>query len=155
MNADFVEFLYKRFFQHLGASNEQAACIARGISLGDRQGKLYQGMGVMEALLIPVEGGIADLSAEPELVSEGPTWAVYDGHRSTGYFTVTKMTLATTTSMGAPSSDTHRSPLNTTWSPWRRTTPCHCTHHMEARISEWGCHLSTPSARRVRSCRWL
>jgi len=94
MDADFVEFLYKKFWQHLGASEEQAGCIARGISLGDRQGKLYQGMGVMEALLIPVEGKIADLSAEPEMVSEGPTWVVYDGHRSTGYYTVTKMTLA-------------------------------------------------------------
>ena len=82
MNADFLEFLYQRFWRHLGASEEQAGCIARVISLADRQGKLYQGMGVMEALLIPVEGGLADLSAEPEIVSEGPTWIVFDGMRA-------------------------------------------------------------------------
>ena len=94
MNADFAEFLYKKFWRHLGASEEHAGWIARGLSLGDRQGKLYQGMGVMEAILIPVEGKIADLTATPELVSEGPSWAVFDGHRSTGYFTVSLMTLA-------------------------------------------------------------
>lgn len=93
MNADFVEFLYNKFWMKLGASEEQAACIARGISLGDRQGKLYQGMGVMEAVLIPVEGKIADLTSEPVITDEGPTWVVYDGKKSTGYFTITKMTL--------------------------------------------------------------
>jgi len=35
MNADFVEFLYKKFFSELGASEDQAAAIARGISMGD------------------------------------------------------------------------------------------------------------------------
>jgi LDH2 family malate/lactate/ureidoglycolate dehydrogenase len=94
MNADFLEFLYRKFWQHLGASEEQASCIARAISMGDRQGKLYQGIGVMEALIIPLEGKIADLSTEPEIVDEGPAWVVYDGHRSTGQYTLTKMTLA-------------------------------------------------------------
>jgi len=92
MDPDFVEFLYKKFWMELGASEEHAATIARGISLGDRQGKLYQGMGVLEAVLIPVESGIADLKAEPEIASEGPTWVVYNGNRSTGYYTITKMT---------------------------------------------------------------
>ncbi len=91
MDADLLEFFYKKFWMKLGASEEHAKAFARGISMGDRQGKLYQGMGVMEAALIPVEGGVGDLTAEPELVSEGPTWAVYDGHRSTGYYTITKM----------------------------------------------------------------
>lgn len=50
-------------------------------------------MGVMEAVLIPVEGKIADLTAEPELASEGPTWVVFNCKKSTGYFTITKMTM--------------------------------------------------------------
>lgn len=92
MDADLLEFLYKSFWMKLGASEEHAKAFARGVSMGDRQGKLFQGMGVMEAALIPVEGGIGDLTTEPELISEGPTWAVYDGHKSTGYYTITKMT---------------------------------------------------------------
>ena len=55
MNADFLEYCYKRFWQQLGASEEHARIVARNISLGDRQGKLYQGMGVIEAVLIPFE----------------------------------------------------------------------------------------------------
>jgi len=92
MDANFLEFLYKKFWMKLGTSEEHAKAFARGVSLGDRQGKIYQGMGVMEAALIPVEGGIGDLTTESELVSEGPTWAVYNGNRSTGYYTITQMT---------------------------------------------------------------
>ncbi|MBW2369895.1 MAG: Ldh family oxidoreductase, partial [Deltaproteobacteria bacterium] len=92
MNPNFLEFLYKKFWMKLGASEAHADCIARVIALADRQGKLYQGMGVLEALLIPIEGKIGDLTAEPELVNEGPAFSVYNGHRSTGYYTITKMT---------------------------------------------------------------
>jgi hypothetical protein len=56
MNADLLEFLYTKFRRHLGASEEQAGCIARSISMGDRQGKLYQGIGVMEAHLLAFKG---------------------------------------------------------------------------------------------------
>ncbi len=92
MNPDFVEFLYRKFWIKLGASEEHARSIARVIALADKQGKLYQGMGVLEALLIPVEGKIADLTTEPEIIDEGPTWVTYDGKRSSGYYTITKMT---------------------------------------------------------------
>lgn len=91
MRADFVEFLYNRFFLALGASEDHARIIARNISLADKQGKLYQGMGVLEAVLIPIEGQIADMKAEPEIVDEGPTWAVFNGNRSTGHYTIYKM----------------------------------------------------------------
>lgn len=92
MNADFLEFCYKELWMAAGASEQHADAVARNISLGDRQGKLYQGMGVLEALLIPLQGGILDIEAEPELESEGPTWSVWDGKRSSGYYTITKMT---------------------------------------------------------------
>ncbi|PAB57828.1 Ldh family oxidoreductase [Anaeromicrobium sediminis] len=92
MNADFLEFCYRRLWQAAGASESHAKAVARNISLGDRQGKLYQGMGVIEALLIPLQGGILDIKAEPILEAEGPTWLVYNGMRSSGYYTITKMT---------------------------------------------------------------
>lgn len=91
MKADFVEFLYKKFFMATGASEKHASIIARNISLADKQGKLYQGMGVLEAVLIPIEGQIADMSSEPELIDEGPTWAIFNGNRSTGHYTIYKM----------------------------------------------------------------
>ena len=92
MKADFVEFLYKQFFLATGASEEHADIIARNIIIADKQGKLYQGMGVLEAVLIPIEGGIVDMKAVPEMVEEGPAWAVFDGHGSTGHYTLNKMT---------------------------------------------------------------
>ncbi len=94
MKANFVEFLYKRFFIATGATEEHAQIIARNISLADKQGKLYQGMGVLEAVLIPIEGQIADMKAEPEMVDEGPTWVVFNGNRSTGHYTIYKMAQA-------------------------------------------------------------
>ena len=92
MNADFLENCYKEFWLAAGANEEHAKVVARNVSLGDRQGKVYQGMGVLEAILIPLEGGIMDIKAEPEIHSEGPTWVVYDGKKSTGHYTITKMT---------------------------------------------------------------
>ncbi len=93
MNPDMLEFMYKKFWMQLGASEPHAEAFARGVSMGDRQGKIYQGMGVMEAALIPVEGKIGDLTTEPEVVDEGPTWVTYKGNRSTGYYTITQMTM--------------------------------------------------------------
>jgi LDH2 family malate/lactate/ureidoglycolate dehydrogenase len=49
-------------------------------------------MGVIEAIFITIRGGVCDMKAEPEIVEEGPTWTAYDGNRSTGYYTLTKMT---------------------------------------------------------------
>jgi L-2-hydroxycarboxylate dehydrogenase (NAD+) len=88
MNADFLEFCYYRFWRQLGASETHSRIVARNISLGDRQEKIYQGMGVLEAVLIPFEGGILDIKATPEMIKEGPTWAVFDGKKSSGHYTV-------------------------------------------------------------------
>lgn len=92
MNADFLEHCYKQLWMGAGASEEHASAVARNVSLGDRQGKIYQGMGVLEAILIPLQAGILDIKATPEIESEGPTWVLYNGNKSSGYYTVTKMT---------------------------------------------------------------
>lgn len=92
MNADFLEHCYKQLWMGAGASEEHARAVARNVSLGDRQGKIYQGMGVLEAILIPLQAGILDIKAEPEIESEGPTWVLYNGNKSSGYYTITKMT---------------------------------------------------------------
>lgn len=91
MNADYLEYCYKQFWLKLGASEEHARIVARNHSLGDRQGKFYQGMGVLEAIIMTYEGGILDMEAIPEIVNEGPSWVVYDGNKSSGHYTVYKM----------------------------------------------------------------
>ena len=65
--------------------------MAQAITFAHRQGKLNQGLGVYEALDIALQMGMLDIKAEPELVSEGPGWAVVDGRRSTGYWTINVM----------------------------------------------------------------
>ena len=91
MNADYLEYCYKQFWQKLGGSEEHARIVARNLSMGDRQGKLYQGIGVLETIVMTYEGGTLDMNAEPEIVNEGPSWVVYDGNKSTGHYTVYKM----------------------------------------------------------------
>ena len=95
MDADYLQYCYKQFWSKLGASEEHARIVARNLSLGDRQGKFYQGMGVLEAILLPFEGGILDIKAVPEIVNEGPAWVVYDGNRSSGHYTLYKMAEST------------------------------------------------------------
>ena len=88
-NADFLEHAYKTIWMAVGAQEEDADAVARGVSLGDRMGKLTQGVGVFEVLFLALESGNLDLKAAPELVSEGPTWALYEGNRTTGFWTMT------------------------------------------------------------------
>jgi LDH2 family malate/lactate/ureidoglycolate dehydrogenase len=91
VNADFMHYCLKRVWMEEGASEEHADAVADALMIGLRQGKLNQGLGVYEGIDIALQAGALDINAEPELVSEGPTWAVFDGHRSSGYWTLTKM----------------------------------------------------------------
>lgn len=90
-NADFIYYCIKRIWMAEGASEEHADAVADALMVGMRQGKLNQGLGVYEAIDITKQLGALDIKAVPEIADEGPTWAVYDGKRSSGYWTLTKM----------------------------------------------------------------
>ena len=91
-NPDFLQFVYKKLWMAAGASGEHAEAVARATSLGDRMGKLTQGMGVLDVIFLTLESGNMDMEAVPEIVNEGPTWLVYDGKQSTGQWTLTMAT---------------------------------------------------------------
>jgi len=90
-NADFLRYCLKRVWMANGASEEHGDAVADALMIGIRQRKLNQGLGVYEAIDITYQGGYLDIKADPTIVKEGPTWAVYDGKRSSGYFTLTRM----------------------------------------------------------------
>ena len=90
-NADFLRYCLKRTWMAEGASEEHGDAVANALMTGIRQGKLNQGLGVYEAIDLTNQKGLLDIKATPEIVDEGPTWAVYDGKRSTGYYTMTKI----------------------------------------------------------------
>jgi L-2-hydroxycarboxylate dehydrogenase (NAD+) len=90
-NADFLHYALKRCWAGEGASDEHADAVATALMTGIRQGKLNQGLGVYEAIDLTNQMGLMDMKATPEIVDEGPTWAVYDGKASTGYYTMTMM----------------------------------------------------------------
>ncbi|QEY32494.1 malate/L-lactate dehydrogenase subfamily protein [Synechococcus sp. RSCCF101] len=94
VNADFMRYCLKRVWMANGASEEHGDAVADALIIGMRQGKLNQGLGVYEAIDLTFRQGQLDITAEPELVKEGPTWAAFDGHRSSGYFTLTRMARA-------------------------------------------------------------
>ena len=85
---DFLEHCYRLIWRRLGASEEHARVMARCISYGDRVGKRTQGIGVFEIPVLLARTGTLDVSAEPAVVSEGPTWVVVDGRRSSGQWTL-------------------------------------------------------------------
>ncbi|NIB39890.1 Ldh family oxidoreductase [Pseudomaricurvus alkylphenolicus] len=87
----FLEFAIKRVWMAAGASAEHADTVAYAIGFAHRQGKLNQGLGVYEAIDIALQAGVLDITAEPELIDEGPSWAVFDGKQSSGYWTLMKM----------------------------------------------------------------
>ena len=88
-NPDFLQYVYKELWMAAGASDEHADAVARAVSLGDRMGKLTQGMGVLDVIFLSLEAGNMDMEAVPEIVAEGPTWVLYDGKQSTGHWTLT------------------------------------------------------------------
>ncbi len=90
-SAAFLEYALCRVAMAAGMSREHAGYIADAIVFAHRQGKLNQGLGVYEAIDLVLEVGVMDPTAVPELVQEGPSHAVYDGHRSSGYYTLNLM----------------------------------------------------------------
>jgi LDH2 family malate/lactate/ureidoglycolate dehydrogenase len=89
--ADFLHFALRRVAMGAGMSPEHAGYIADAIVFAHRQGKLNQGLGVYEAIDLALEVGVLDPQATPEMVQEGPAYAVYDGRRSSGYYTLNLM----------------------------------------------------------------
>ena len=91
VNADFMHYCLKRVWMAEGASEEHGEAVADALLIGMRQGKLNQGLGVYEAIDLVHKKGLLDIEAEPRIVKEGPTWAVIDGNRSSGYWALTIM----------------------------------------------------------------
>jgi L-2-hydroxycarboxylate dehydrogenase (NAD+) len=90
-NGNFLRYCLRRCWMAEGASEEHADAVADALMIGIRQLKLNQGLGVYEAIDITKQTGILDIESEPEIVKEGPTWAAYDGKRSSGYYTLNRM----------------------------------------------------------------
>ncbi|MEP5623206.1 MAG: Ldh family oxidoreductase, partial [Hyphomicrobiales bacterium] len=90
-NADFLRYCLKRVWMAEGASEEHGQAVADALMIGIYQGKLNQGLGVYEAIDLTKQVGALDIKAEPTIDSEGPTWAVFNGNRSSGYWTLTRM----------------------------------------------------------------
>lgn len=90
-NVHFLEYAIKRVAMAAGTSDVHGDCIAKAIAFAHRQGKLNQGLGVYECIDLALSIGAMDPTSTPELVNEGPTFAVYDGNRSSGYYTMTLM----------------------------------------------------------------
>jgi LDH2 family malate/lactate/ureidoglycolate dehydrogenase len=85
----FVHALIVHMWEHAGATHEHADAIAHAVTLADQRGKHSQGVGVLEALYPSWQAGAINLEVIPEIVEEGDSWLVIDGHRSTGYYTLT------------------------------------------------------------------
>ena len=87
-NVEFIEYCLRRVWTAAGGSEEHGAIIAHAIGFAHRQGheKLNQGLGVYEVLDIALTSGNLDVTAVPEMVSEGPSWAVFDAKKSSGYY---------------------------------------------------------------------
>jgi len=90
-NIHFLEFAIKRVWMAAGASELHAHYVADAICFAHRQGKLNQGLGVYECLDLCLQGGGLDIKAIPQVVNEGPSWAVVDGNRSSGYYALNVM----------------------------------------------------------------
>ncbi|MEH6473680.1 MAG: Ldh family oxidoreductase [Halopseudomonas sp.] len=88
---DFLKFAIQRVWMAAGATEPHAEAVANAIGFAHQQGKLNQGLGVYEAIDIALCAGALDIEAMPEIIKEGPAWAVVDGHRSSGYYTLDLM----------------------------------------------------------------
>ena len=87
----FLEFSIARVAMAAGASEVHADYIAEAICFAHLQGKLNQGLGVYEVLDLSIKSGILDMASTPEIVDENDAWAVVDGRRSSGYYTLNVM----------------------------------------------------------------
>lgn len=87
----FLRYAIERVCLAQGYSEEHAFYVAEAIGFAHVQGKLNQGLGVFEVLDIAFRLGLSDLTTTPEVIDEGPSWAVVDGKKSSGYFTLNVM----------------------------------------------------------------
>ena len=87
----FLEFAITQVAVAAGMSRDHAGYIADAIVFAHFQGKLNQGLGVYEAIDIALLNDVLDVTAVPECISEGPAFAVFDGKRSSGYYTLNLM----------------------------------------------------------------
>ncbi len=69
-NVNFLYYAIKRVWMAAGATEEHAHYVADGISFAHIQGKLNQGLGVYEGLDIPLQSGMLDINATPEIVDQ-------------------------------------------------------------------------------------
>ena len=93
-SAAFLHYALQRVASAAGMTDEHAGYIADAIVFAHRQGKLNQGLGVYEAIDLVLAIGVLDPQAKPRLVAEGPAHAVFDGCRSSGYYTLNLMAQA-------------------------------------------------------------
>ena len=73
-----------------GASEEHGEAVADALLIGMRQGKLNQGLGVYEAIDLATRKACSTSRRRRDR-RQGPTWAMIDGKKSPGYWTLTKM----------------------------------------------------------------
>jgi len=92
MDVNFLQHAYEVVWKAAGASEEHAAVVARSVALADRMRKYRQGLPVFEYLFLALEVGNLDIKSTPETVSEGPTWVLVDGNRSSGHWALTVAT---------------------------------------------------------------
>ena len=90
-NIHFLEYAIERVVMAAGGSQEHARCVGQAIGFAHIQGKLNQGLGVYEVIDLALGVGVLDMSTTPEVIDEGPAWAVVDGKRSSGYYTLNLM----------------------------------------------------------------
>ena len=87
----FLGFALQQVCEAAGMTAIHANYVADAIVFAHLQGKLNQGLGVYEALDIALQAGVLDVTATPECVDEGPAFSVFDGKRSSGYYTLNLM----------------------------------------------------------------
>jgi L-2-hydroxycarboxylate dehydrogenase (NAD+) len=87
----FLSFALQRVCEAAGMTAIHASYVADAIVFAHLQGKLNQGLGVYEALDIALQAGVFDVQATPECINEGPAYSVFDGNRSSGYYTLNLM----------------------------------------------------------------
>ena len=87
----FLRYAIERVVMAAGGSEQHAQCISDAIGFAHIQGKLNQGLGVYEVIDLALRVGVIDMSSKPEIINEGPCWAVVDGNRSSGYYTLNIM----------------------------------------------------------------
>jgi L-2-hydroxycarboxylate dehydrogenase (NAD+) len=91
VDRNFLAFALQRVCEAAGMSAIHASYVTDAIVFAHLQGKLNQGLGVYEALDIALRAGAFDVEATPECIDEGPAFSVFDGKRSSGYYTLNLM----------------------------------------------------------------